>query len=132
MSPAQHAQTTHSDDIPGTFIWSGVVAVMGLAALFVAARAGHGMPYYGGLTFFVFAVLFIFLMIKRGYDRAEGITGGGLPLFVRAAASVAIGYLMFGLAAESVPEKASLTGVVAAVVVFALLAVIDRIAIRAQ
>ena len=124
---------SHSgNEITGSYVLCGAVGLMGLVGLFVAARAGHGLSYYGGLTFFVFAVLFIFLMIKRGYDRAEGITGGGLPVFVRAAASVAIGYLMFGLAAESVPEKASLTGIVAAVVVFALLAVIDRIAIRAQ
>jgi hypothetical protein len=55
----------------GTWIWSGLVALMGLAGLFVAARGEHGVPYWGGLVFFVFAVLFIFYMIKRGFDHAE-------------------------------------------------------------
>jgi len=53
------------------WVLSGLVALMGLAGLFVAARGGHSMPYWGGLVFFLFAVLFVFYMIKRGFDHAE-------------------------------------------------------------
>jgi hypothetical protein len=53
------------------WVLSGLVALMGLAGLFVAARGGHSMPYWGGLAFFLFAVLFVFYMIKRGFDHAE-------------------------------------------------------------
>jgi hypothetical protein len=54
------------------WIWCGCVAVMGLIALFVAARGGHSVAYWGGLAFAGFALLFVLLMIKRGYDEAEG------------------------------------------------------------
>ena len=121
-----------STDFPGSFVFAGVTSLMGLVGLFVAARAGHGAPYYGGLTFFVFAVLFVFLMIKHAYDKAEGLSSGGLPLFVRFAAAVAIGYLVQGFAAPSIPDKATLAAIVAGVVVFAVLAAIDRIAVRAE
>jgi hypothetical protein len=117
---------------PGSYIFAGVTSLMGLAGLFVAARAGHGAPYYGGITFFVFAVLFVFLLIKHAYDKSEGIAGGGLPLFVRFAAAAAIGYLVQGFAAASIPDKAMLAGIVAGVVVFAILAAVDRIAVRAE
>jgi hypothetical protein len=128
----QHIDDHDRAALPGTVVWSGAVAIMGLVALFIAAHAGHGVAYYGGLAFFIFAVLFIFLMIKRGYDKAEGVSSGGLPLFVRVAAAAAIGYLIYGLAGESVPDKAILIGAAAAIVVFALLALVDRIAIRAE
>ena len=121
-----------SSDFPGSFVFAGVTSLMGLVGLFVAARAGHGAPYYGGLTFFVFAVLFVFLMVKHAYDKAEGLMSGGLPLFVRFTAAVAIGYLVQGFAAASIPDKATLAAVVAGVVVFAVLAAIDRIAVRAE
>jgi len=71
-------------------------------------------------------------MIKHGYDKAEGVGTSGLPLFVRITGSVAIGYLMYGLAAESIADKAILIGAVVAVAVFALLAIVNRIAIRAE
>ena len=117
---------------PGGFIFAGVTSLMGLVGLFVAARAGHGAPYYGGLTFFVFAMLFVFLLIKHAYDKSEGIAGGGLPLFARFAAASVIGYLVHGFAAASIPDKAMLAAIVAGVVVFAVLAAVDRIAVRAQ
>lgn len=47
---------------------------MGVGALFVAARAGHGVPYYGGLLFFTFAVLFDFLLIKTSFDESREAT----------------------------------------------------------
>lgn len=55
----------------GNWVLSGLVALMGVVGLFVAARVGHSMPYWGGLAFFLFAVLFVFYMIKRGFDHAE-------------------------------------------------------------
>ena len=132
MNQTQPAESDHRSDLPDSFIYAGAVGVMGLVALFLAARAGHGAAYSGGLTFFAFAVLFIFLMIKRGFDKSEGIKSGGLPLFVRVAAAVAFGYLLYGIVADQAPDQATLVGVIAAVVVFALLAIIDRIAIRAE
>ena len=126
-------QNSHeSADFPGSFVFAGVTGLFGLVGLFVAARAGHGAPYYGGLTFFVFAVLFVFLLIKHAYDKAEGIKSGGLPLFARFAAAIAIGYLVQGFAAASIPDKATLAAIVAGVVVFAILAAVDRIAVRAE
>ena len=131
MNQTQPAESDHRSDLPDSFIYAGAVGVMGVVALFLASRAGHGAAYSGGLTFFAFAVLFIFLMIKRGFDKSEGIRSGGLPLFVRVAASAAFGYLLYGIVADHA-DQATLVGVIAAVVVFALLAIIDRIAIRAE
>ncbi|MEX0809137.1 MAG: hypothetical protein WD044_10460 [Dongiaceae bacterium] len=54
------------------WIWCGCVGLMGIAGLFVAARGGASVAYWGGLAFFAFAILFIFLMIKRGFDEAGG------------------------------------------------------------
>lgn len=45
--------------------------VMGIGGLFVAARAGMGLGYYGGLAIFVFAVLFVFMMIRTSMDHEE-------------------------------------------------------------
>ena len=122
----------HAQELPGNFLYAGFAALMGLVGLFVAAHAGHGAPYYGGLVFFIFAVLFIFLMIKHAFDKSEGLTAGGLPLFLRLAIAAGIGYLIEGLVEASVPDKAMLAGIVSAVVVFAVLAAVDRIAIRAE
>jgi hypothetical protein len=128
MNQDQH----ETADFPGGYIFAGVTCLMGLVGLFVAARAGHGAPYYGGLTFFVFAILFVFLLIKHAYDKSEGIAGGGLPLFVRFAAAAAIGYLVQGFAAASIPDKAMLAAIVAGVIVFAVLAAVSRVAIKAE
>jgi heme A synthase len=103
---------------------------MGIAGLFVAQRSGHGVPYYGGLVFFVFAVLFVFLLIKHAYDREEGIKGGGMPVALRVGASAAVGYLVYGMASESIPDKAMLAAIAVAVILFGLLALIDRVAVR--
>ena len=130
--PAPNQASDHSSNLPDSFIYAGAVGVMGLIALFLAARAGHGAAYSGGLTFFAFAVLFIFLMIKRAYDKREGLRSGGLPLFVRVGISVVFGYFLYGIVADQAPDQATLVGVISAVVVFALLAIIDRIAIRAE
>tara|TARA_R110000868_G_scaffold46376_14_gene153309 strand:- start:16178 stop:16366 length:189 start_codon:yes stop_codon:yes gene_type:complete len=45
--------------------------VMGIAGLFVAARAGEGLGYYGGLAMFVFGVAFVFLLIRTSLDHEE-------------------------------------------------------------
>lgn len=46
-------------------------AVMGVGGLFVTARAGEGVGYWGGLAVFVFAVLFVFFLIKVTMDHEE-------------------------------------------------------------
>lgn len=45
--------------------------VMGIGGLFVAARAGEGLGYYGGLAMFVFAVGFVFFLIRTSLDHEE-------------------------------------------------------------
>ena len=47
----------------GNWIMGAATAIMAVGGLFVAANAGHGVSYYGGLLFFVFAVLFVFHLI---------------------------------------------------------------------
>jgi hypothetical protein len=123
-------QSHSSDERTGNYVLSGAVAVMGLVGLFVAARAGHGMTYYGGLTFFAFAVLFVFLMIKRSFDKAEGVASGDMPVGLRVAAAAGLGFIVYNATAESLPDKAGLVAVVAGIVTFALLAYVNRVAIR--
>ena len=55
----------------GNWVMGAVMAVMAVAGLFVAAKAGHGVAYYGGLLFFLFALAFVFLLIKVSYDGWE-------------------------------------------------------------
>ena len=57
----------------GTWIWGGLVALFGIIGLFVSARAGaeEAVAYYGGLAFFIFAVLFILMLVKKGFDHRE-------------------------------------------------------------
>lgn len=45
--------------------------LMGIGGLFVAARAGVGLGYIGGLGIFVFAVLFVFYLIRTTMDHKE-------------------------------------------------------------
>lgn len=52
-------------------------AVMGVAGLFVSANAGHGLGYYGGIAMFVFAVLFVFNLIRTTMDEQERHGHGG-------------------------------------------------------
>lgn len=53
------------------WIMGAVTCAMSVGGLFVAANAGHGVPYYGGLLFFVFALGFVFMLIKVSFDQAE-------------------------------------------------------------
>lgn len=48
-----------------------VSIVMGIGGLFVAARAGEGLGYYGGLAMFAFAVAFVFILIRTSLDHEE-------------------------------------------------------------
>ena len=54
------------------WIWCGLVGAMAIAGLFVAARGGHSVAYWGGLAFAGFGLAFIFFMIKRSFDEAQG------------------------------------------------------------
>jgi hypothetical protein len=44
---------------------------MGIGGLFVAARAGQGLGYFGGLAIFAFAVMFVFILIRTSLDHEE-------------------------------------------------------------
>lgn len=70
------------------WVLGSVTAVMGVAGLFVSSRAGHGVAYYGGLLFFLFAVLFVILLIKVDYDDAKEATSASefRALFVKVTA----------------------------------------------
>jgi len=46
-------------------------AIMGVGGLFVASHAGHGVGYWGGLAVFLFAVLFVFFLIRTTLDHEE-------------------------------------------------------------
>ena len=46
-------------------------SVMGVAALFVASRAGHGLGEIAGIGVFVFCVLFVFLLMKTTFDLEQ-------------------------------------------------------------
>ncbi len=61
----------------GNWVLGSVTAVMGVCGLYVSSRAGFGVAYYGGLLFFLFAILFIFNLIKIGYDEARETTSAG-------------------------------------------------------
>jgi hypothetical protein len=53
----------------GSFVLGGVMSVLALVGLFVAAGAEDDVFYLTGLGLFVFCVLFIFAMIYRQVGR---------------------------------------------------------------
>lgn len=53
----------------GNWIMGGVTALLAIGGLFVASTAAQGVAYYGGLLFFVFAVLVVFMFIKVSTDH---------------------------------------------------------------
>jgi hypothetical protein len=57
------------NDVMGSFVLGGVMGVLALLGLFVAAGAQDGVFYGTGLGLFVFCVLFIFVMIHRQVGR---------------------------------------------------------------
>jgi hypothetical protein len=48
-----------------------LIGVFGVGALFVASNGQHGLPYWGGLSFFVFCVLLIFKLIDENEKHAH-------------------------------------------------------------
>jgi hypothetical protein len=58
-----------NNDPMGSFVVGGVMGVLALLGLFVAAAAQDGTFYLTGLGLFVFCVLFIFVMIHRQVGR---------------------------------------------------------------
>jgi hypothetical protein len=52
-------------------VFMGLVALFAVAALYVAARAGHGAPYWGGLGFSTFCVGILFYAISKGSRAAH-------------------------------------------------------------
>ena len=59
------------------WVLGSVTSVMALGGLFVASHVGYGVAYYGGLLFFVFAVLFVMLLVKVGFDDVGEATALG-------------------------------------------------------
>lgn len=53
----------------GNWVMGAASAIMAVGGLFVAANSSGGVGYYGGLGFFVFAVLLTFLFIKISTDH---------------------------------------------------------------
>jgi hypothetical protein len=55
----------------GSWVLGGLTAILAVAALFVAAGADGAVGYYGGLGMFAFGVLFIFILMRAGFDESE-------------------------------------------------------------
>ncbi len=51
------------------WVLGAVSAILGTAGLFVAARAGEGVGYYGGIIGFVFCALFVMYLIKTSFEH---------------------------------------------------------------
>ena len=55
----------------GNWIMGAVTSIFAVGGLFVASNSGgEAVPYYGGLTFFVFGTLLVFYFIKVTFDQA--------------------------------------------------------------
>jgi hypothetical protein len=56
----------------GTGIWivGGMIGVLGIIGLLVAAHAEDTPMYLVGIIFFLFAVLFDAWLVKQSFDRA--------------------------------------------------------------
>lgn len=52
------------------WVMGTLTAVMAVGGLFVAANAGGGVAYQGGLLFFVFGTLLVFHLIRVSCDQA--------------------------------------------------------------
>ena len=55
----------------GKWIVGGVVSLLGLIGLFLAANAKDDGIYLFGLILALFAVLYVFASIKRAFDSVE-------------------------------------------------------------
>jgi hypothetical protein len=56
------------------FIVGGGLGVFAVVALFLAARAGHGSVYQGGIVLFLYLVALIFAMITTSGSGAKNPT----------------------------------------------------------
>jgi hypothetical protein len=56
----------------GKWVMGGLVGLLGLLALFLAANAKDGAMYLFGMAVAVFAVLFIFGLIRGAFESADG------------------------------------------------------------
>ena len=54
----------------GNWIFGGLVGVLGLVGLMVAAHAEGEVFYWAGIALFVSATGFVMATIKAGFDRA--------------------------------------------------------------
>ena len=55
----------------GNWFLGIAMGILGLGGLFFASHAKEEPIYVAGLILFVFAILFIFYLIKDGFDRSE-------------------------------------------------------------
>ena len=53
----------------GNWVIGAASALLGTAALFVSAKAGHGVGYFGGLAIFLFCAVFVLYLIKTAFDH---------------------------------------------------------------
>jgi hypothetical protein len=63
------------NDTISSWVMGVFVGALGLVGLVLASGARDGAVYGFGLGVFGFAVLFVFLLIKRGYDAADAAKG---------------------------------------------------------
>lgn len=57
------------------WIWCGAAALMAILGLFVSAGASEPVGRWGGIAFFVVAVLFVMHQVKLSFDHAEASRG---------------------------------------------------------
>jgi hypothetical protein len=48
-----------------------LIAVFGVTGLFVASNGQHGLPYWGGIAFFIFCILLLFKLISVHDEHAH-------------------------------------------------------------
>jgi len=48
-----------------------LIGVFGVASLFEASNAQHGLPYWAGLAFFIFCILLLFKLIAAHDEHAH-------------------------------------------------------------
>jgi len=53
----------------GNWILGAAAAALGTAGLFVSAKSGHGVGYYGGIAIFLFCSGFVLNLIKTSFDH---------------------------------------------------------------
>jgi hypothetical protein len=58
-------------DFVSSCVMGGFVSLLGLVGLFMASRAHDAAVHGFGLGVFAFAVLFVFVLVKRAWDAAD-------------------------------------------------------------